>query len=121
MTFDSSVGAAYIYNRGRAPAENAPHEIGVVKRSIEANKKGTLIIDLDKDGQVFGVEILNPEKVKLSTILGLLGEKPYKEKPVADKSPKKDKKKLKKSKNDRKREEREAREAQERLRRGFGG
>ncbi len=53
-TYDKEADAAYIYVRH-------PIKPGESKKTIELDKD--IIIDLDKDGRLLGVEILNAKKI----------------------------------------------------------
>ena len=72
MTFDSKVNVVYIYNRGRRSQK------GVVVKTVEVDdvdKNGGVYLDYDKDGKIFGIEILSPKNVTLLEVLKLFSEK----------------------------------------------
>ena len=62
LTYDPEAGIAYLYNRGRHTQK------GVVERTVEFDD-GRVYIDYDKEGSIFGIEILNPDKITLSEIM----------------------------------------------------
>ena len=67
MTFDSEAGVVYIYNRGRQSQK------GVVIKTLEVEGYDNVYLDYDKDGKIFGIEILNPgKKITLMEVLKLL-------------------------------------------------
>jgi uncharacterized protein YuzE len=69
MTYDPEAGVVYIYNRGRRSQK------GVVAKTVEVDdvdQTGGVYLDYDKEGKLFGVEILNPGKITLVEVLKLL-------------------------------------------------
>jgi uncharacterized protein YuzE len=71
MTYAPEAGVVlvYIYNRGRRSQR------GVVAKTVEVDdveQNGGVYLDYDKEGKLFGVEILNPGKITLVEVLKLL-------------------------------------------------
>jgi uncharacterized protein YuzE len=66
MTFDPEIGVSYIYNRGRQS------QAGVVGKTVEVRGHDNVYLDYDKDGKIFGIEILSPGKITLLEALRLL-------------------------------------------------
>lgn len=66
MTFDGAHKLAYIYAPGRDHETNK----GQVARTVDVElKKTTVYLDLDKEGNVIGVEILATSRASLTEIM----------------------------------------------------